>query len=85
MPKKTDRRSQGQIVFLLGVGLDNNDGHTRLTRNEDVLLVGGSQDTHERMQEVSIRFNEKLKARGKTLRQAEVQEVVDLLREAHDD
>ena len=52
---------------MLGLGLDNDDGHTRLTRGENFLLVGGSEDTHGRMQETAIKINEKLEKRGKRL------------------
>jgi hypothetical protein len=74
--------SAARLIGLLGVGLDGTDGQKRLTRNEDILLIGGSQETHERMQEVSIRVNESLHRRGKRLRDAEPQEVLDLLRDA---
>ena len=79
--KKTEQ-GKAQVEGVLGVGLDNQDGQARVTRNEDVLLVGGSQETHERMQDISIRLNEGLKNRGKRLQDAEVREVIDLLREA---
>ena len=71
-----------EVVGLLGVGLDNQDGHKRITHGEEFLLVGGSEDTHERMQDVVIRVTESLKDRGKRLRDAEPIEVVDLLRDA---
>jgi hypothetical protein len=45
-------------------------------------LVGGSAETHERMQETAIRFEEALEGRGKSLAQTEVAEVIDLLHEA---
>jgi hypothetical protein len=79
------RREDGkgvQIVGFLGVGLDNKDGHQRLTRSEEFLLVGGSAETHERMQDTAIRFGEALRKRGKTLREASPQEALDLLRES---
>ncbi len=69
---------------MVGLGLDGEEGHKRLTRNEDVLLVGGSENTHEQMQEISIKFNESLKDRGKRLQDAEVREVIDLLHKAAD-
>jgi hypothetical protein len=72
-----------QVIGLLGIGLDNGDGHRRITRSETALLLGGSTETHERMQETAIRFEEALERRGKSLADAEVSEVVDLLREAH--
>jgi len=71
-----------RIKGLLGVGLDGDDGHRRLTRGADFVLVGGSTETHERMQETMIKFEEALERRGKTLQEAEVPEVIDLLREA---
>jgi hypothetical protein len=73
------------VLGFVGVGLDNQDGHQRLTRTEHFLLVGGSEETHERMQDVTIRFNEALKERGKRLQDASTEEIEDLLHEAHDD
>lgn len=77
-------RSKPEVVGLLGVGLDNKDDHKRITRSEEMLLVGGSQETHAVMQDVAIRFSESLKNRGKCLQDASVEEVVDLLRKASD-
>ena len=53
--------------LLLGVGLDNKDGHTRVTAGDNFRLVGGSEETHGVMQEKAIKLNEQLKRRGKTL------------------
>jgi hypothetical protein len=69
-------------VGLLGVGLDNQDGHQRLTRGENFLLVGGSAQTHERMQDMAIRFDQALRRRGKTLQETSAEEAIDLLRES---
>ena len=68
-------------ALLLGLGLDNEDGHLRATRGENFALLGGSKDTHEQMQEKCIRFNEKLKARGKRLEDLPPSEFVDLAAE----
>ena len=78
------KKNEPEVLGLLGVGLDNDDGHQRLTRAEEFLLVGGSQETHEKMQDVAIRFAESLKNRGKRLQDASVEEVVDLLHDASD-
>lgn len=78
MPRK---RRDGPSPFLLGVGFDGDDGHRRLTRGRDFVLVGGSRDTHGEMQDKAIRFDEELRRRGKRL--AEV-ESVDELREIAD-
>ncbi|MCE9634585.1 MAG: hypothetical protein K8T90_02680 [Planctomycetes bacterium] len=59
--------------ILLGIGLDHDadesgeGGMRRITRARDALLVGGSKETHERMQETTIRFNEELDRRGMRL------------------
>ena len=66
------------------VGLDNADGEKRLTRSEHFLLVGGSAETHERMQDTAIRFDEALRQRGKTLGETTAEEAIDLLRRAAD-
>lgn len=86
MKKKTTsqrKSSKPQVKGIVGVGLDS-DGHKRVTKTEEMVLVGGSKDTHEQMQETAIRFSESLEKRGKKLPEASVQEVVDLLREAHE-
>ena len=83
MAKKT-KSKEVQILGFIGVGLDNEDGHRRLTQNENFLLVGGSAETHEKMQDASIYFNEQLEQRGKRLQETEPQEAIDLLREALD-
>ncbi len=72
---------QRRSAKVLGLGLDNKDGHVRVTRSENFHLVGGSQETHEAMQEKSIKFDEKLKARGKELPQLEGKEFMDLAAE----
>ena len=82
--KKKPKDSEPEVVGLIGVGLDNTDGHKRVTTCEEFLLVGGSEETHERMQDVAIHFSESLKERGKRLADAEAREVLDLLLEAMD-
>ena len=54
-------------TWLLGLGLDNKDGHTRITMGENFKLVGGSAETHGVMQEKAVKMNEHLKRRGETL------------------
>ncbi len=67
--------------MMLGVGLDNQDGHKRVTKGENFVLVGGSEETHERMTETAIRVNEKLSARGKTLDTVGKEEFFDIVSE----
>jgi hypothetical protein len=71
-----------EVVGLLGVALDNTDGHKRITQSEEFLLVGGSKETHENMQDIAVRFSESLKKRGKSLPETPVEEVIELLHKA---
>jgi hypothetical protein len=81
--RKTKRKTE-ETLGLIGVGLDNQDGHKRVTQGEEFLLVGGSEETHERMQDVAIQVVESLKNKGKRLQDAEIQEVIDLVQRAMD-
>lgn len=69
---------------LLGVGLDNEDGHKRLTRGPNFVLVGGSQETHTVMQETAIKINEQLDRRGKRLEDVSTHELRDICQEVTD-
>lgn len=64
---------------LLGVGLDNADGHKRITTGEKFAIVGGSAETHERMTETVVKTFEELKTRGKHLEQVEPKELAEIL------
>lgn len=66
---------------ILGLGLDNDDGHVRITRSENFHLMGGSAETHEGMQEKCIKFDEKLRDRGKELDSLERGEFLDMAAE----
>ena len=73
--KKTKRKAA-----LLGLGLDS-DGHKRITKGDNFLLVGGSQETHEVLTETAIKLNEKLKARGQRLETVSHAEFDDIAHE----
>jgi hypothetical protein len=70
------------LVGMLGLGLDNDDEINRITRGENFLLLGGSQETHERMQETTIKVNEELGRRGKRLEDISPRELFDILNKA---
>lgn len=71
-----------RITGFLGVGLDNKDEHQRITRADHFVLVGGSAETHERMQDTAIYFNEELQKRGKSLQETTPQEAIEMLHKA---
>ena len=75
-PKKPKK---GSKAMLLGLGLDGQDGHTRVTKGPNFQLVGGSKDTHEVMQETAIKLNEELKKRGRHLEEVSPKEFTDIL------
>lgn len=74
--KKKPRRK----AIMLGVGLDS-DGHKRVTQGDNFSLIGGSEETHERMTETALKINEKLKARGKRLENVTHEEFDDIAQE----
>ncbi|MFO7958448.1 MAG: hypothetical protein R6X33_15275 [Candidatus Brocadiia bacterium] len=73
------------IQGLLGVGLDNDDGHTRITRGENFYLCGGSEETHERMVETTLKFNEKVERRGKPLEKINARELKEITSELREE
>lgn len=75
-------RERAELLGFIGVGLDNKDDHQRLTRSDNFVLIGGSADTHERMQDTAIRFDEALRKRGKKLQETSPEEAIDLLLES---
>lgn len=79
MPNRlpTDNSHPKKGPVLLGLGLDADDGHKRLTRSEDFVLAGGSEETHGMMRETIIRVTEKLDDRGKSLREVSPEELRD--------
>ena len=77
--KKAPRRSPAKSAHLLGVGLDNQDGHKRLTSAEQFTIVGGSDETHGRMTETVIKTFEELKTRGKALKAVDPQELAEII------
>jgi hypothetical protein len=64
--------------ILLGLGLDCEDGHLRITKGKNFRLYGGSQETHKVMQEKAIKFNEQLDRCGKTMGEITVKEFYDI-------
>ena len=72
---------QKKSAMLLGIGLDGRDGHVRITTGENFRLLGGSQETHEHMQQVAIKINEKLADRGKRLEEVSPPELLDIARD----
>ena len=77
--KKATRRRKAKSAHLLGIGLDNEDGHKRLTAAEQFTIVGGSDETHTKMTETVIKTFEELKVRGRPLQAVESQELAEII------
>ncbi len=67
--------------MLLGLGFDSKDGHKRYTKGDDFVLMGGSEETHEKMTETAIKVNEKLAKKGRSIRTASDEELRDIFGE----
>lgn len=76
---KKKKNPAPRVSGLLGVGLDNTDGHKRITTGEKFVLVGGSAETHGRMTETVVKTFEELKARRKELHEVEPKELADIV------
>ena len=73
------RKKKAKTAALLGVGLDNDDGHKRITTGPKFAVIGGSEETHERMTETVVKTFEELKQRGKALEEVETKELSEII------
>lgn len=79
-----DRRNDSEpetMRFLMGVGLDS-DGHARVTKADEFLLLGGSEETHAVMRETVEVFTETLRRMGTDLNHASEEQMLDAADEA---
>lgn len=77
MPPSSDNKKH-----LIGIGLDNSDGHKRITQAERFAIVGGTEETHGRMTETAMKTFETLDRRGKSLESVEKNELHDIIKES---
>ena len=73
------KRTSKKATQLIGIGLDSQDGHKRITQSERFSVVGGSEKTHETITETVIKTFETLDKKGKTLDTVENQELGDII------
>ena len=76
------RFSERRVASLLGLAFDATDGHKRITRGDNFILAGGSEQTHGLMRDTIIKVNEKLDERGLDLADVSADELRDLLNES---
>lgn len=78
MPKRKPkvRRRKG---LLVGVRVDKGDGHTRVSRGDDFLAVGGTKEAHEHLREAVAEISDEVKRRGRTVEEVRREEFREIL------
>lgn len=74
-PGRGPRRLRAAII---GLGLDGQDSHQRLSTGEQCLLVGGSAETHAEMLETMLRLESELDRRGRGLADVDPSELAEI-------
>ena len=67
------------MAHLFGLGLDCPDGHKRITQADKFSILGGSQNTHDKMTETLFKTFEDLSLKGKSIENATMDEISDLI------
>jgi hypothetical protein len=80
MTERSDERPLG-IRGLLGLGLDGEGKHKRITRGANFYLYGGTEKTHGRMVETALRFNDAVDSRGKKVQEINARELDEITRQ----
>ncbi len=70
---------------LFGLGLDNEDGHMRITQAEQFSILGGSKETHERLTMTFIKTFKSLEQNGKRLEQMKPHELDAIIKKASEE
>jgi hypothetical protein len=65
---------------LFGLGFDQDDELKRITRADDFTLLGGSEDTHERMVEEAQAFMEVLGKYGRKMEHLTKREYYEIVK-----
>ena len=76
------KKQKIKSVQLIGLGLDHTDDHKRITQAERFAILGGSQETHERMTETVVKTFETLDRKGKSLDKVDPHELNDIIKDS---
>jgi hypothetical protein len=68
---------------MLGVAFDAEDGQARITKGDNYVLCGGSEETHEVMQETAVKINEELNQRSQRLEDVSMRELRSIARDVY--
>lgn len=64
---------------IIGICLDNDDGHKRITQAEQFLVMGGSHESHQVLTQACLKVFENLKQTGQRLESLEPDELIDII------
>ena len=78
--KELPIKDQKVMAHLFGLGLDCTDGHKRITQAEKFSILGGSENTHDKMTETLFKTFEDLSLKGKSIEEASMDEISDLIK-----
>jgi hypothetical protein len=67
------------MAHLFGLGLDCTDGHKRITQADKFSILGGSENTHDKMTETLFKTFEDLSFKGKSIEDVSMEEISDLI------
>lgn len=67
------------MAHLFGLGLDCTDGHKRITQADKFSILGGSENTHDKMTETLFKTFEDLSIKGKSIEDVSMEEISDLI------
>ena len=76
-----DKALHEKVIHLLGVGLDGEDGHTRVTKGQEFSVYMGSDETHMQMQALCLALEARLRERGQAFEDLSKTECIALLQE----
>ncbi len=75
------RRKKG---LLVGVRVDKGDGHTRVSRGDDFVALGGTKDGHEHLRETVAEISDEVKRRGRAMGEVKHEELKEIVARAVD-
>lgn len=64
---------------LIGICIEENDGHRRITQAEQFLIIGGSQESHQHVTLACLKVLDNLKQNGKRLELIEPNELINII------
>ncbi|HMP72719.1 MAG TPA: hypothetical protein PKE55_05590 [Kiritimatiellia bacterium] len=70
-----------RMAKMIGLAVDGEDGHVRVTHGSNFSVLMGSEPTHEALQGICLQINDALKQQGRALEDLTPDEFAALVRE----